>query len=149
MDTKKIIDENWNQYQGINGASIDGAIETVTDCINGIRCFVGWRKEDFLVTIWKSCGNIVLGTFETTANATLRIFVQVPVQLEDIGCTDGNVLIAFVDGIQHIPVAHDFFLVAVPGCGFLHTELLDSSVCGDDSLNLVGCLSTLYLCYID
>ena len=151
MDAQKIINENWNQHQRVYGAGIYGLVEALADSVDRIWCFIGWkrRKEDFFMTIWISGGNIVLCTFEATANTSLGVFVQIPVQLEDIGCTDGNVLIAFVDGIQHIPVAHDFFLIAVPGRGFLHAELLDSGIGGDDALNLVGGFGALHLRNID
>ena len=43
---QEIVDENGDQYQRIDGAVIQCPVQTLTDGVNGRRCFVGSQRSE-------------------------------------------------------------------------------------------------------
>ena len=64
---------------------------------------------------------------------------------QDIVLRDWNRIKALVNDTQHIAISGNFLLVTVSRRGFLLDELPDSGTRGDDALNGIRCLGTLYL----
>ena len=76
----------------------------------------------------------------------MGILIQITVELQNIIGSDWNKLEVLVNGIQNIAVAHDFFLVTVAGCCLISYKLQQARIGCADSLNLIRCFRTLYLC---
>ena len=66
-------------------------------------------------------------------------------ELKNIAGPDRDVGIVFVDGVQYVPIAHDFFFVPIVGHSLICTELHQARIGGADAFNSVGRLCTLYL----
>jgi hypothetical protein len=67
-------------------------------------------------------------------------------QLQNIIERDGDIFKTFVNNIQSVPIAQNFFFILVPWCCFFGNELPEPGLRSADSFNGIGCLSTLYLC---
>ena len=76
----------------------------------------------------------------------MGILIQITVELQDIIGRDRNILEVLVNRIQHIAVTHDFFLITVTGCCLISYKLQQARIGCADSLNLIRCFCTLYLC---
>lgn len=115
MNTQKIIDENRNQKQRINDAIINRLAVAFTDGRNGIWCFIGLQRCETNKTCAVSPGVavIVLDIFEPPADTAARIVIKHLMKLQNIVWGQRNILIALVDGIQHISIAADFLFIPI------------------------------------
>ena len=97
------------------------------------------------MTVRVGGGDIILHTFCAARKRVIHVAVQNFVKLQDVVLRNWNRVKALVNDTQHIAVSGDFLLVTVSRRGFLFDELPDSGTRGDDALNSIRCLSTLYL----
>ena len=79
----------------------------------------------------------------------MGILIQVTVQLQNIIGSDRNILIIFMNGIQHITIPHNFFFITIAWRCLITDKLHQTCVCRADSLDLIGSLCTLYLCHFN
>ena len=107
MDTKKVVNYDWNQQQRINLLRIHHVIETFAKLFNGTGSLIGrkWSEQDVAVSRRIRGTDIVLRVLESSANSVFGIPAKIPMQLQNVVGAKRDILIIFVDGIQHITVA--------------------------------------------
>ena len=125
MYAEKVVNEHGYQQQSVKLLCINHAVIAFADCINCWRCFVRGKrcKQNKLPSFCICCTDIVLGVLEFSANALMGILIQITVELQNIIGSDWNKLEVLVNGVQHITVAHDFFLVTVARCCLISYKL--------------------------
>ena len=88
--------------------------------------------------------DIILHAFCAARKRVIHVAVQDFVKLQDIVLRNWYRVKALVNDTQHVAVSGNLLLISVPRRGFLLDELPDSGACGNDALNGIRCLSTLY-----
>ena len=112
------MDEHWNQDERLYDAGINGPVIALTGSIYRIGSLVRRKghKPHRSRSVRAGFGNIVLRVLIPASDGLCGIHIEVPVQLENIGGANRDILIVLMDGIQHVPVAHDLLFVSVSGC---------------------------------
>ena len=151
MDAEKVMDEHRDQQKRIQLLRSDHAVVALAEGFHSRCGFIRRkrREQDKLPSVRVCCADIVLGVLEAAADALVGVLIQVTVQLENIVRRDRNVFIAFVDGIQHITVAHDLFLISVARRCLITDELHQARIGRADAFDLIGCLRALHLGDLD
>lgn len=147
VDAQEVVDEDGNEDQRIQLLSVQSTGQALADGVDSARNFIGGKgsKQYDAMPLGIRSGDIILGILKRTADPLFRVLVEIAMELEDIVGRDRDILIALVDGAQHIPVAHDLPLVSVSGRCLISAELFEPGRGGTDPLNFVGGLGTLDL----
>ena len=142
------MDENRDQYQWVYYTGINHLIKTFADCFYRSRSFIWWQggKAHNLRPVCFCLSNHILRILKPPSDILSGVFVQITMQLENVGRTDRNILITFVNGIKHIPIPHNFFLITVSRGCFILAKLLHPGARSYDAFNLIRCLCALYFC---
>ena len=141
------MDENRDCNQRLQFHISNHTVVFLADSVQRFRRFIrGKRREQrFHITVRIGGSDIILHTFCAARKRVVHVTVQDFMKLQDIVLRNWNRIKALVNDTQHIAVSGNFLLVTVPRRGFLFDELPDSGTRGDDALNSIRCLSTLYL----
>ena len=148
MNTEKIMDKYGNQDQRIDLLCIRHPAEALADRVDGRRRFIGSERcEQHETASGRICrADIVLRILEGAADPALGILEQIPVELQDVSRTQGNILEILVDRVQYVSVSGDLPLIPVPGRGFFRAKLLKTCIGCANPLDLIGSLRALDLC---
>ena len=93
--------------------------------------------------------DIVLGVLELPPEGLVGIRKQIPVQLQDDGALERDMLVALVDSFPHITVADDLLFVTGPRRRPILQQLPHPCVRGPDALDPVRAVGALDLRYLD
>ena len=85
--------------------------------------------------------HIIRGLVGTTDVHAAEL-VQIPMELQDHTGLYRNIVMAFMDRGQYIPIARNFLFTAVSRCGFVLDQFLQPLIGGVDTLDPIGCLRT-------
>ena len=145
VDAEKVQNENWNQQQRIKLRVLHGRPEGVAQRRDSPRRFPrgDGPEADDLLTVRQFFGNHVVRIFEAAADGLAAELIQIPMKLQNNRRLRRNIIVAFVNGRQHITITGNLLFAASLGHGFLPDNFPQPIIRGDDALDAVGCLGAL------
>ena len=147
VDAKEVQDKHWHQKQGIQLRVRNGFLKSIAEAIHGFRSLPCWNRleSDSLCPVGQFLCNHIIGILEAAADGCITEFIEIPMQLQNHAWSDGNIIIVFVNRIQHIPISGDLAFTPSLGRSLIHHDLFQPVIGGDDALNAVGCFCALDL----
>ena len=102
-------------------------------------------ETDKAVALRIGFGDDIVCVFIAAADGHTAKFIKISMKLQDHGRTQGDMLIAFVNGCQNITITGNFLFVSgARGC-FVQNDLLQAFVGSVDAFNFIGSFRTLDL----
>ena len=151
MDAQEIADEYGDQDQRIHHVPCKGLPIACAYCLHCLRCLERFERSESGEgrSVRMRLVDIVLGVLELPPEGLVGIRKQIPVQLQDDGALERDMLVAFVDSFQHITVADDLLFVTGPRRRPILQQLPHPCVRGPDALDPVRAVGALDLRYLD